>query len=146
MQKGESDLRSVFIQSSSLNAVKPSFDFEKGDRLLCSADFRRVLDAGSKVVTRYFVVVAVQSPVDRARLGMITTRKIGTAVCRNRCRRVLRETFRLHRGKLDQLEIVVIVRKSATGLCKADLARLFNQALDKVAHKVEDKPSLPFER
>lgn len=50
------------------------------------------------------------------RLGVITGKKIGNAVVRNRARRLLRETFRRHQHELPQpLELVLVARASIAG-------------------------------
>ena len=50
------------------------------------------------------------------RLGVITGKKIGNAVVRNRARRLLRETFRRHQHELQQpLELVLVARASIAG-------------------------------
>jgi len=47
------------------------------------------------------------------RLGVITSKKIGGAVIRTRARRLLRESFRLHRHQLSpSVDIVLIARQS----------------------------------
>ncbi len=50
----------------------------------------------------------------QARIGLTATRKVGSAVVRNRARRLLREAFRRHPESFDTLDLVVNVRASAT--------------------------------
>ena len=50
------------------------------------------------------------------RLGVITGKRIGNAVARNRARRLLRESFRLHQHELRQpMELVLVARASIAG-------------------------------
>jgi ribonuclease P protein component len=47
---------------------------------------------------------------------MVTSRRLGGAVVRNRARRLLREVYRLNRDKLkENLEMVMIARSAITG-------------------------------
>lgn len=50
------------------------------------------------------------------RLGVITSRKLGGAVVRNRARRLIREVYRVHQHELRSgLDMVVIARASIVG-------------------------------
>ena len=50
------------------------------------------------------------------RVGVVTSRRVGGAVVRNRARRLLREVYRLNQEKLrDNLEMVMIARSALRG-------------------------------
>jgi ribonuclease P protein component len=52
----------------------------------------------------------------QSRLGVITGRKLGNAVVRARCRRLLREAFRLHQRELQTpIDLVLVARPSIVG-------------------------------
>lgn len=54
---------------------------------------------------------------DPARLGLVTSRKVAKAVGRNFVRRVLRETFRLHREAFPRgFDVIVIAKAGAAEL------------------------------
>ena len=60
-----------------------------------------------------------------ARLGMaIPRRRVRRAVCRNRIKRVLRESFRTHCGELAGLDLVVLARSGVERIPNAELRRL----------------------
>lgn len=63
-------------------------------RLLSGSQFRSVYERGQKLNTPFFSAFILRTEGDWQRLGLTTTRKIGNAVLRNRCRRRLREIFR----------------------------------------------------
>jgi ribonuclease P protein component len=51
-----------------------------------------------------------------SRLGVITGARIGNAVARNRARRLLRESFRLHQHELARpIDLVLVARPSVAG-------------------------------
>jgi ribonuclease P protein component len=83
-------------------------------RPLRRADFARVTRCGRRVSTRYFLVFLDRRDDDGPpRLGITVTRKVGTAVRRNRIKRLVREWFRLRRAMLGALDVVVIAKREA---------------------------------
>jgi len=81
-------------------------------RLLKPADFQRVFKHSRfKSGDRYITVMAVPNGLGHPRLGMaVSIRNAGTAVARNRVKRLIRESFRLHQHDLDSLDLVVVAR------------------------------------
>jgi ribonuclease P protein component len=74
-----------------------------------------VYQTGSRCVARHMVVFAVAGPTHgsgASRLGVTATRKIGNAVVRARCKRRLRELFRLYFEETDRaVDLVINARK-----------------------------------
>lgn len=99
--------------------------FTSSMRLKTTADFQKVRVEGSSYQGK-LMVLGVRfrrgEPHTTARLGLVTTRRTGNAVARNRIRRRLREIFRKHREALDQkCDIVVIARKAAAEAAFSEL-------------------------
>ena len=83
-------------------------------RIRHGRDFARLKQHGRQLAQGGLVLNWLELPEDApSRFAVITTRKLGNAVIRNRCRRLLRECFRLHRlALLRPVEMVLIARQS----------------------------------
>lgn len=97
-------------------------------RLRQSAEFRAVFAQGRKFVSRGLVVIAAPGSADQARLGLaLAKRRIARSVDRNRVKRVLRESFRVNRHRLLQVDVVVLARSHTADMSNA---ALFTQLAD----------------
>ncbi|MDR1928420.1 MAG: ribonuclease P protein component [Oscillospiraceae bacterium] len=59
-----------------------------------NGDFRRAYGRGKSLAQPALVVYATKNRAGRCRYGITTSKKLGNAVERNRCRRVIREALR----------------------------------------------------
>ena len=88
--------------------------FARDARLRNRAQFTVVQDGGRRVATRHMTFFGLPNTLERDRLGIIASRRVGHAVLRNRAKRRLREFFRLATadrcGQGDALDLVVIAR------------------------------------
>ena len=87
------------------------------------ADYLRIQGHGCRVTSKHFVfLLALRESPGPARLGITVSRKVGTAVVRNRAKRLVREAFQ-HLPDLvpDGVDLVVIVRSMWTGAKMADV-------------------------
>ena len=87
--------------------------FPKSARLTESGEFSQVKHAGRSYHGRYMIMGVYR---DRAstRFGLVTSRRVGNAVIRNRLRRRLREMVRLSQPNIiPGVWIVLIVRATA---------------------------------
>ncbi len=66
----------------------------KEQRLKKNSDFSRVYNDGLSCVNRLLVMRAMRNGLQIARFGFSVGRRIGTAVIRNRVKRLLRESVR----------------------------------------------------
>jgi ribonuclease P protein component len=91
------------------------FKFPKASRLTRTAEFALVKKDGKSWTGKHLTLGILFRASERAaRLGIVTTRRIGHAVVRNRVRRRLREIFRLNQHRLNSgVWIVTVARVSA---------------------------------
>lgn len=83
-------------------------------RLRRAAEFAAFRTASGKVQTQHFLLRVIPSTTGQPRLGLAVSRKVSKrAVARNRIKRIIRESFRLRRGRLPALDVLVIARPSA---------------------------------
>jgi ribonuclease P protein component len=73
-------------------------------------EFERIYNTGSKVHGRFMTLFVMVNKTDAPRLGVAATRKLGSAVERNRAKRRARELFR-RRTKIGGLDIVIVPRR-----------------------------------
>ena len=95
------------------------------DRLRKSRDFQRISREGVRKASPHFVMVVGEKWQDREGLGPVlgvtVSKKVGTAVERNRVKRRIREWFRWNRAALPQTAaVVVIARRGAAQLGAAE--------------------------
>ena len=84
-------------------------------KLTANWQFREVYGRGDKLVCECAVVFYYRNPkeVEGPRFGVVASRRVGSAVERNRAKRLLREAARSLSGKLIHPDIwIVLVAKS----------------------------------
>ena len=122
---------------SSRTPDAPRLRLGRSSRLAQSRDFARVRQAGERLAQGCLIANWHKLPAGAApRLGVITSKKIGGAVQRNRARRLLRESFRLHQHDLAQpVEMVLVARNSIAGKKFADVEKDYLVALKRAGLK-----------
>jgi ribonuclease P protein component len=107
--------------------------FGRAARLKTGRDFGGVRKEGRRLVNGCLIANWVRLPAGSAsRLGVISAKQIGNAVIRNRARRLLRESFRLHQHDLSQpVELVLVARASIAGKPYAEVEKDFLTTLRK---------------
>ncbi len=96
--------------------------FGAGARLKDRREFRLVFDEGRKTVGRSLILWHRAAPgAGPARLGLSVSGKVGNAVRRSRLKRLLRESFRLHRAEFaDGAELVAYPRPGCSWKSRSD--------------------------
>ena len=107
--------------------------FTQGQRIKQGRDFARIRQEGQRLVNGCLIANYRRlPPKSTARLGVITSSKVGGAVVRNRARRLLREAFRLHQHELAQpLDLVLVARPIISGKTFGEVEKDFLTTLRK---------------
>ena len=108
-------------------AASAPLRFGRAARIKQGRDFARLRQQGERQVAGCLIANWHMLPASsRARLGVITARKIGNAVARSRARRLLRECFRLHQYELGQpVDLVLVARPSIAAKSFAEVEKDF---------------------
>ncbi len=85
-------------------------------RLRRKRDFDAAYARGRRMGDGFFAVTATMNTAGAPRLGLaVAVRVAGGAVERNRIRRIIRESFRLHQREIPAVDLVVSARAKARG-------------------------------
>jgi ribonuclease P protein component len=91
------------------------FGLPRHARLTQAHEFRRVYGRGRRATGQLVIVIAVPRRAIGHRLGVAVSKEHGSAVRRNKLKRVLREAFRLERPNLPGNYDVVLIPKRREG-------------------------------
>ena len=77
-------------------------------------DFQYVYNNGVSFANRFLVMYVVENGMEKNRLGISVSKKVGNSVIRHHITRLVRESYRLHEDMFNSgLDIVVIARATA---------------------------------
>lgn len=109
----------------------PRLRFPRTARLRLGHEFRRVKEQGQRLVQGCLIANWIDRlPGEAPRLGVVTSRKLGNAVVRNRARRLLRECFRLNQRRLSRpVDLVLVARHSIVGRMQGQVEKDYLTAL-----------------
>jgi len=91
-------------------------------RVRRKSDFEAAYARGRRLGNGFFGVIAILNDQGGPRLGLaVAVRIAGGAVERNRIRRIIRESFRLHQHQLPSVDLIVSARQRARNAAGAKL-------------------------
>jgi ribonuclease P protein component len=100
------------------------------ERLRRRPDFERIYDKGARMQGRFMTVFVLPNGGDGPRFGVAATRKLGSAVKRNRAKRLSRELFRRHKVAAG-LDIVIVPRREMLDAPFSTLETDYRAALER---------------
>ena len=129
-------LPGVAGRGGSASPSEPDQRFPRSCRLTARRQFLAVYDMGQRVTSRSFLLFGLPNDVGHSRLGITVTRKFGSAVRRNRAKRMLREVFRRNRQRLTPaLDLVVNAKPGMEARSYAELEAELVSRFDQLAQR-----------
>ena len=117
-------------------APVPGQRFPRTCRLTSRRQFKTVYAEGRRASCRIFTVFGLPNSLDRCRLGLTVTRKVGCAVVRNRIKRVLRDVFRRNRQRLEfPMDLVINGRTALLELPALQIERELLQCYERLSRR-----------
>jgi len=119
----------------------PELSFPKSKRLVTNRQFKAVLARNLRVSNGLLTLFVAENDCDYPRLGISVGSSFGSAVVRNRLKRLLREAFRQNQGQIPAgFDYLVMPRPSLRDgvefeQVKASLLTLVNAAVGKLDKK-----------
>jgi ribonuclease P protein component len=109
--------------------------FGRRSRLRTAAEFDTVFKRGVRLGGRFFLLVVAPNGARRDRLGLAVSRRVGSAVERNRARRLLRESFRrTRRPGARGLDLVVVAHRDLAACGQAEVDRELRERFRRIEH------------
>jgi ribonuclease P protein component len=100
----------------------------KAARLRRRREFVAVQERGRRLHAEELVVLVLATGTNRPRIGITVSRRVGTAVVRNRIKRWVREAFREAAPFMPPVDVVVVARPAAGGMGLAAVRRAIRAA------------------
>lgn len=87
---------------------------EFSESLKKNKEFQNVYRKGNSNANRYLVMYILENHMDKNRIGISVSKKVGNSIVRHRLTRLIRESYRLQEDKFPcGLDIVIIARTGA---------------------------------
>lgn len=91
-----------------------------------NSDFQNVYKNGKSYANKYLVMYVLKNELDRNRIGISVSKKVGNSVIRHKITRLIRESYRKNIDMFNSgLDIVVIARTGAKGIDYGNISSAF---------------------
>jgi ribonuclease P protein component len=109
------------------------------ERLTAGAEYRRVFRRGARLDSASFLLLALENGQPFHRLGLATGRRVGSAVERNRARRLLRESFRKNKQAGAGLDVVIVAKHEIVGRSQGEVESEYRECLRRLAARTASR-------
>ncbi len=87
-----------------------------------NSDFGLVYKEGKSLANKYLVMYVRENQLEKNRLGISVSKKVGNSIVRHRLTRLIRESYRLQEERFRcGIDIVIIARNGAKGKSYQDI-------------------------
>ena len=101
-------------------------------------EFERVYSQGARIRGRFMTLFVLPNGGEVPRFGVAATRKLGSAVERNRAKRLSREVFRRHNVAAG-LDIVIVPRREMLDASFVTLENDYRAALERAGRQLSSR-------
>ena len=106
---------------------QPDATFPRSRRLLEAAQYNRVFTQGKRIKDRQMTLVVAANELPHARLGLAISKKaLAKAHERNRVKRLVRESFRVHTD-LPAMDCIFMARSGVSRMSNSELFQCLEQ-------------------
>jgi len=100
-----------------LEKLRGRYSFGRDEHLRKRREFKKVYAQGKSYANQFIVFYVFPNGLERRRMGVSVSKKVGSAVKRSRIKRLFREAYRLNKAKLiEGIDMVLIARKEVNNL------------------------------
>lgn len=111
--------------------------FKPEQRLRCETEFDAVFSDPLRSRDQYFLLLIRKNNKSHSRIGLIVSKKkIRRAVSRNRVKRIVRDSFRLHQHQLPAVDVIILAYKHADEVDSLTLRHSLNNHWQKLKKKI----------
>jgi len=113
-----------------------SFRFGRELRLLTPSQFDNVFQNPFRAASPLFTILAKPNQLTHPRIGLtIAKKRVKLAVQRNRIKRCVRDSFRLHQHQLPAMDLVLMVKGDISNTPNDELLKQLERLWQKIARQ-----------